>query len=62
MAILIHQLPEGTYQHSVLLLRPEDAAMLLAVLNRALNTWDPAERPEGALNMADTIEQLFPQA
>lgn len=40
---------------SYMILTKTDADNLLATLNRALNTWDPSDRPPGILDLADAL-------
>ncbi len=46
-------------REAVLVLSKEDALMMQSVFNRALNTWDPHDRPVGALEVADKIEAII---
>lgn len=35
----------------------EELPSVLALLNRALNTWEPAGQPEWAMSLADRVER-----
>lgn len=49
-------------QYAALLLSPEEVRQFREVLDRAMNTWEPALQPPWLQDLSDSVDQVIAKA